>query len=369
MTGIVEKGREVVAWFQRNERHLSTPLFVAGFINDIFTTGHMPFSYALYLFGAYIIIAAVSTIIAHGLYVHTAAEGGFLRTARVLLALLAQFVTGGLLSGCLIFYTKDATLTASWPFILLLVSVFVGNEFFRLYRERLAFRAVLFFFTLYAYTIFALPAFIHTIGPATFIESTAVAIGINILFLLGLAWAGWKRFKASFWEIVGGVLFIAAAVNVSYFTGIIPPLPLGIRDIGVYQSVTHTGSEYQLSGEQVVTPWWDIENITPVTVHYVSGTSLSVYSAVFAPISFSTAIIHRWQRYDESTHKWVTQAQIAFPIVGGRDGGYRGYSTLSDLKAGKYRVSVETLSGLVIGRIYFNVVDVTSEPTLITQTK
>jgi hypothetical protein len=304
--------------------------------------------------------------------VHDAEEGMVLKTARVLLSLLAQFVTGGLLSGCLIFYTKDAALTASWPFILLLVGIFVGNEFFRLYRERLAFRAVLFFFTLYAYTIFALPSFIHTIGPATFIESTAVAFGINLVFLIGLAFAGWKRFKASFWEITGGVVFIAAVVNICYFTGIIPPLPLGIRNVGVYQSVTRVStvnaSIYELSGELSTSPWWDIDHIEPTTVHLVLGSPLSVYSAVFAPISFSTAVVHRWQWYDDSTHKWITQADIAFPIEGGRDGGYRGYSTLTGIKQGKYRVSIETLSGLVIGRIYFNVVYVTVPPPLVTNT-
>jgi hypothetical protein len=86
-----EKAKQIFAWFQRNERHLSTPLFIAGFINDIFTTGHMPFSYALYLFGAYILIAAMATIAAHGLYVHDAEEGMVLKTARVLLSLLAQY--------------------------------------------------------------------------------------------------------------------------------------------------------------------------------------------------------------------------------------------------------------------------------------
>ena len=162
-------------------------------------------------------------------------------------------------------------------------------------------------------------------------------------------------------------------MNASYFTGIIPPLPLTLRDAGVYHSITRTSNGYEVQSETQTKPWWDLGPATsqfyPETIHYVPGTSLSVYSAVFAPISLSTAIVHEWQWYDSSKHKWVTKADIAFAISGGRDGGFRGYSTLSNIQPGKYRVSIETLSGQIIGRLYFNVATVTSSPTTHTEVK
>ncbi|MBA3789392.1 DUF2914 domain-containing protein [Patescibacteria group bacterium] len=361
--------RTFLAWVQKNERHLSAPVFVSGFIFDLFTVGRLSLSHAVVLYGSYVVAAALTTIGAHYLYVHSEHEGWFFRTLRTLLSLAAQFTTGGLLSGCLIFYTKSAALAASWPFVLLLIIIFIGNEAFRHYRERLAFRSVLFFFTLYAYAIFALPTVLKTLDIKTFIESTAVAVIGFLIFLLILAATGWKRLKSSLKEITIAVVFVAALVNVSYFTGIIPPLPLALRDAGVYHSVTHTSQGYEVTGEGDTYAWWDVAHIRSTIVHYTPGTPLSVYSAVFAPISLSTGIVHTWEWYDVSSHRWILKSEIAFPIQGGRDGGYRGYSTLSNLAAGRYRVSIETLSGQAIGRIYFNLENVTTEPVLYTVVK
>jgi Protein of unknown function (DUF2914) len=365
---VIKKGKELYAWFQRNERHLSAPIFVAGFVTDLFTVAPLSILYAVELYGLYLVIAALATIGGHYLHVHDPEEGVVLRSTRVVLSLVAQFTTGGLLSGCLIFYTKSAALSASWPFVLLLIAVFVGNEAFRYYREELAFRSILFFFALYAYVIFALPTLLHTINQQTFIESTVIALVVFLVFLGGLALAGWRGLAASFREIGIGVIVTALLVSVSYFTGVIPPLPLSLADSGVYHSVTHTAQGYVVQTEPYTDPWWDIGGFASQTVHIAQGEPLSVFSAVFAPTSFSTAIVHRWQEYDPAKHVWVTKAVIAFAITGGRDDGYRGYSTLSGLSAGKYRVSIETLSGQVIGQVHFTVQVVPVDPPLSTET-
>jgi hypothetical protein len=77
-----------------------------------------------------------------------------------------------------------------------------------------------------------------------------------------------------------------------------------------------------------------------------------VYGAVFAPTKLSTTIVHVWERYDDEEDAWREVGRIPFSIVGGRDGGYRGYS-LKQVTEGRYRVYVETQSGLVIGYISF----------------
>ena len=343
-------------------------MFVAGFISDLITVVPLSLTNAIYLYGFYLGISAVATIASHYLFVRDAQEGPFLKGVRIVLSLAAQFTTGGLLSGCLIFYTRSAALSASWPFVLLLAAVFIGNEAFRHYKEQVSFRSVLFFFSLYAYSIFTLPTLLHTISPKTFLESTLLAVGIFMLYLICLAMAGWKRLRSSMLETFIGTAVITGLVVGSYFTGIIPPLPLALSDVGVYHSIVHVGNEYEVQTEAAVQePWWDIGDIIPVTVHILPGEPLSVFSSVFAPTAFSTAVMHRWQWYNPQTHLWETRAVIAFPIDGGRSGGYRGYSTLSSVESGKYRVSIETLSGQVIGRIYFNVISTDTEPVLHTE--
>ena len=91
------------------------------------------------------------------------------------------------------------------------------------------------------------------------------------------------------------------------------------------------------------------------TLHVMLGESLSAYSSIFAPTTLTTTIVHHWQWYDPIQKTWITKATITYSIVGGRDGGYRGYSTVLVNEIGEWRVSIETLDGRRIARIPFTV--------------
>jgi hypothetical protein len=375
MEGIKNTWNNIWPFIKKNERHISTFMFVSGMTGDILKLTSVPISFAVMLLGGYTVTAIVATMIEHYLFIHERTEGPFLRGLRVFLAFVAEFMIGCLLSGILVFYTRGAAITASWPFVLLLVVVLFGNEIFHSYRERLAWRCTLLFFTIYAYVIFALPTLTHYLGQYTFYESTAVALVVFALFMFVLWLLGRRRFNASLKEILAGISLVLVIVIGSYFTGIIPPIPLALRDAGVYHSIAHSidaagDSVYAVQAETSTDPWWDFLHLIPDTVHVTpSDSTLSVFSAVFAPTELTTAVVHRWEKYDTSTHKWVTIAEIAFPIDGGRNGGYRGYSTLSDITPGKYRVSIELISGQVIGQISFNVVSSDTEPVTYTEEK
>ena len=364
---MTHKLTQLFAWIKKNERHISTVVFFGGTTTDILTLSTVSISYGIMLLGIYTGVAMIASIVEHYLYIHEDTEGAFLRGLRVALAFVAEFLIGCLLSGLLVFYTRSAAINVSWPFVLLLVAILFGNEFMRDYKERLAFRSTLIFFTIYAYTIFTLPTLLHHIGPSSFLYSSGVAISAFCLFFFALARAGWKRLKESLWEILVGVGAVLILVNGSYFTGIIPPLPLSLKDVGVYHVISHTSQGYKAQAETSVHHWWDINEIEPASVHVVPGESLSVFSSIFAPTAFSSAVVHQWDWYNPTTRKWEAKAEIAFGISGGRDGGYRGYSTLSNIVPGYYRVSIETQSGQVIGRTYFNVYNVATEPDLHTE--
>lgn len=357
----------VLAWARKYERHISGIAFVFGFIGDLFTFAYLDLPLANLAFIAYLVVAGFATFLSHIVSSRFSERDAlWRRAASVLAPFVVNFTTGSLLSGVLIFYTKSATLSVSWPFIILLALVFLGNEVFRDYRSHLAFQTVLFFFSLYAYAIFALPLVIGRIGPIVFLESTAAAIAVFALFLFLLALAGWQRFKETFWLILGGTVFVLVVLVGSYFTSLIPPIPLTLRDSGVYHDIQHTNGDYALSAE-TERPWWQFYQ--PIVIHHVTGTPLYAFSSIFAPGGFSASVIHEWDRYDTVQKKWIPESTIAFPLSGGRSGGYRGYSEITNAPEGEWRVSIETISGQVIGRISFTVVDSTSEPALHTETK
>ncbi len=351
----------LVNWAKRNERWLSSLFFLGGFVGDIAAFTLLEVDVVNLIFAGYLVAGAVAILIANYLFSHHEETPGLVRGALVvLLPLFVQYVVGSILSGSLIFYTKSATLTVSWPFLLLIAIVFFGNEVFRNHREHVTFQTLLFFFGLYAYVIFALPLILGRLGPDVFLWSSAGAGALFCAFLLLLYRTGKSRLGQSIAPIVLGTFSILLAMNAAYFTGVIPPLPLGLKDSGIYHTVHRTPDGYALTGE-AERPWYRFYE-TP-TVHHVPGTPLYAYSAVFAPIKFSAGVEHVWERYDEG--RWKVENRVAFPVSGGRLEGYRGYTEKSNPRPGSWRVSVRTIDGQTIGRISFEVVNVEQKPPLV----
>ena len=65
--------------------------------------------------------------------------------------------------------------------------------------------------------------------------------------------------------------------------------------------------------------------------------------------------MHVWRRYDDAAG-WQTEAAVTFPITGGREGGFRGFSSKSSPRAGRWRVDITMADGRLIGRVPFSVV-------------
>ncbi len=352
----------LLSWAAKNERKLGAALFAIGFLTDFFTFGLLPVQVVSWFFAAYLTLAAVCALGAHAFAVVPENATWWRRTLHIVFPLGVQYAFGGLLSGFVVFYTAHSVVAASWPFLLFLALVYIGNEYFRMYKHFLVFQTTLFFFTLYAFSLFALPLVLGSLGPWIFLGSTVGALLLFGIFLFLLRSVNKKRFNESIRQITGSTILIVVLANAAYFTGAIPPIPLAMKDGGIYHSLVKVPGGYAVTGEPAP-PWWDLR--APV-VHEAPGELLYAYSAVAAPISFSSTVVHRWER--NVNGKWVTESRISFPISGGREAGFRGYSVKGDIAEGTWRVSVETPGGAVIGRIRFDVVRAAEPPALIEET-
>jgi hypothetical protein len=352
--------QKIFAWIQKYERHLSALAMVAGFIVDNIFFERVDLWQTQIVFAGYTATCFISIPVLHWIEARTA-RGRHRPRWRVLFPLATQFALGGFWSGFVIFYGRSADLGASWPFLIFLFLILLGSEYFSKYHERLVFTSILFFFALYSYAIFALPIYIGTIGVWTFIESGIVALCIFALFTVLLRVLARERFIADIQHIRLGALGVFVVLNIFYFTNILPPLPLSASAAGVYHSVVRISDEYQAEGEKEP---WQVRYLgfAPV-LHVLQGETLSVYSSVFAPTALTTNVVHRWQWYDPINGKWLTKAIVAYPIVGGRDNGYRGYSTVGINEMGKWRVDVETIDGRRITRLSFTTEVVTTSPS------
>ena len=355
--------RRLFAWINRYERHLSAAAMVAGFTADSLFFGRVDLWDTQIVFIAYTAICFVSIPLLH--YIEAKGERTGSRPRwRGLLPLATQFALGGFWSGFVIFYGRSATVDASWPFLLTLFAIFLGNELFSKYHKRLVFTSVLFFFALYSYAIFALPVYTHQMGTATFIESGVVAIILFGLFTILLRILSRERFLADIFWIRAGALGVLLVMNLAYFTNVLPPLPLAAKSVGIYHTISHSTQGYTASAEAVHNSFFVRYLGVAPPFHLVKGESIYAYSSIFAPTALMTTIVHRWQWLDPERSEWTTRFALTYPITGGRDGGYVGYSAIIPQVDGRWRVSIETADGRIIARLPFTVQFVAEEPVL-----
>jgi hypothetical protein len=340
-----------LAWIPRYERQLSAAGMLAGFVTDNFMFRRVDLPNTQLIFIAYLVVASVSILVLHIFNARSDPETPPPRW-HAFIPMATQFALGGLWSGFLIFYTRSAVLLASWPFLLVLAAIFIGNEFFKHYHSRLAFTSTLLFFGLISYAMVTVPIFTGAVGVATFLLSGAVAVAVFALFLWVLDKFGNKSFVESKREIVLGAFGVYALINLFWFTNVLPPLPIALARSGVYNTVKHVGDHYIGTAEPQ--PWYTMMVSRPV-IHIAAGQPLYVYSAVFAPVRFTARIVHSWQHYNGKRKRWVPVSVVTYAISGGRDGGYRGYTIKRNPGPGEWRVDISTGDGHLLGRVRFNV--------------
>ncbi|MDD5152955.1 MAG: DUF2914 domain-containing protein [Candidatus Pacebacteria bacterium] len=354
----LEKTRNL---YGRFERPISSLSLIGGFVFDAVTLKRVDTVWENLWVLAHLVIVAVFIALIHIKESQPGDEKDPSK-AHFWFVNILQFFFGGTLSVFLVFYFRSADIFVTWPFILILALAFIANESLKSHYVRFSFQISLFFLSIYSFAIFLVPVVLHQIGPQIFLLSgflSLIFITIFVSFLLVFVKNGLKESRKMAAFLILGIF---AFVNVLYFTNLIPPIPLSLKDGGVYHSIQRNADgNYSVTYEDY--GWAGYFNLYP-DFNEVPGTPVYAYSAIFSPQNLNITVVHQWQYYDEAQKKWTTHATIKLPVVGGRDGGFRTYSASSNLTPGKWRVSIQTEQGQAIGTLRFNILLVATEPTL-----
>jgi hypothetical protein len=278
-----------------------------------------------------------------------------------------QFLAGGLFSAYVIYYTRSASFTTASLFLLVLVALLVANE---LIWSRLWSTYVLigiYFLAVFCYFTFFMPTVLGTMGLGVFLTSGFVSAGLVIALILYLDRHRVFGGTASFLGAIGVVLSLLGLVVLFYVNHWIPPVPLALRDGGVYHDVDREGDAFVLHYE--APPWHRPWTQQDDPFRLAPGDTVHCFAAVFAPTDLQTKIYHHWQYYDAERKTWVDTDRIGYRVVGGRRNGYRGVTFKRHVHPGPWRVTVETPDRRPIGRIRFDVVraDSTHDPDYATR--
>ncbi len=335
--------------WERYAHFAFSALFVLGVLGDIFFLPALNAGTAL---GYLMIVGSFLTVSYTILVVDTASVWPVVvRIATHLFPVLL----GSLFSAVFVYYSRSAHVSVDLPFLLFLAIVTLGSEICSRRMELFLFRSMLWYLALVMVLTLAIPVWQNSLSWENTALSLLTALLLSWCLFLALrkGGVGWSMIRAA----SVGALLVTLTVCLCLALRVLPPIPLALKHAEIVYHVTpvSSGVYHLMRGNTVERFTWQ----APV-LSSARGT-LSFYSAVYAPAQLSTTIIHEWQYIDLNRGVWITKARVGFPISGGRDMGYRGYTTVS-VHPGYWRVRVMTASGAVLGMEHFRVADIPMPP-------
>jgi len=345
--------------YERYERFLIPGMLIAGVFVDYVTFTSIQIDTTFILLGIYALVAG-AVIAFTNIYDNKRRENryGILRYVRLALPLVLQFAFGALLSASLIFYWFSGALSVSWPIMIIVAVLMTSNEVLQKYYRKPLVQFAVFFFVLFSLGTLAFPFLFSSIESIFFVLGGVSAVLVLVLFVYFVSLYA-EKIKELQKQMAVVFLGIFAFMNVLYFSNLIPPIPLSIREAGVYYDVQRSNGTYILNGEKESF----LDQIIPgKTIHVKKNHPLYVFSSIFAPSNLDTTIVHKWQYFDETKSEWLDKDMLSYRMFGSTDSGYRGYTFKTNVLAGKWRVDIETERGQVLGRLKFVVENVDKTP-------
>ncbi len=270
-----------------------------------------------------------------------------------------QFMLGGLYSSYLIFYFQSSSFTRTLLFLILFVIFLFINQFFERELTHIYIQVAMYFIAVISFLIFFLPVVVGKMSLDMFITSGVISLIAVLFLLIFLKLRKAVKSNGEFFRSAGIVAVLYIIINVLYYANLIPPVPLSMKEGGIYKKVERIGNRFKLSGDGHI--WYQIGLFSWPSIHFHKGDTVYCFVSIYAPTKLKKKVYHRWEHYDRFHRRWVTYDKIGYQVTGGRYGGYRGYTFKTNIFPGLWRVDVITEENRVLGRIPFRAIVIKSK--------
>lgn len=344
--------KRIKSFYQDKKKYQPLVAFFAGFTWDSFSLTRIDLLIDNMIMFSYILLAGFFIYLV-ALIEENLIEHPFVLKYKNMYPNFIQFFFGGLFSGYVVYYFQSAALTKNWLFILFLVILLISNEFLKDRFSSFQFQLSVYYLATFSFFIFYLPVLFKTMSPYLFILSGIISSAL----MAGLIWLLYKKMEDKLKDHLKRLTIILGSIyiifNLLYFTNIIPPVPLSLKEAGIYHSVQRVEDSYLLKFEKG--SWYEPFKESDNIFHHQQGDLVYCYASVFAPTNLNTKIYHHWQFYDETNDEWITSDRTSYEIHGGRNGGFRGYTNKMHVQPGQWRIDVETELEQLLGRVSFEI--------------
>lgn len=340
-------------------RPWAPPLFfLGGFVVDALTLRRVDDLGDNLLLSAYLALSALFLVLERRAW-HGRATPSLVVEHRELVRLGIQFCFGGLFSAYVIFYSQSATFGPSLVFCLLLVALMLGNELFFDKLRPDGPQLTLWAFCAFSYLLFAIPTWTGRLGPETRFAAAFLALWASSAMVL-LIYLGEvvqlvpprpgppSTLRRAYPRHLATWLAMLVGLGILVTLGLVPPVPLALAHAGVFREVSRDGAQVLLRYESP--PWYAPWRRDDRVFRYAEGESVSVFTAVFAPTGADLTVLHAWER-QEADGSWTETDRLPFTMRGGRDGGWRSWTTKRRLSPGQWRVRVLSEHDDRLGRV------------------
>lgn len=343
---------------EKYEHQLDIAFFIGGFVFDAFMVAEPDEVFSIVQQIAYLFIVASLLHFEMLFRLHKWHPKGRFAKVWEYRNLLLHFLLGTMLNIYSIFYIKSASLLNSILFLVLMLGMIVANELPFIKRSHVSFKVGLHAICVFSFFSILNPVLLGFIGWAPF----ALAI-VATLVVFYLQFKALKKHVPDDKTLFRAVLFPGISVLgvfcFFYFMKWIPPVPLSVREQGVYHLIEKKDGEYLLSTEK---PWWKFWQSGDQNFQAEPGDKIYFYAQIYSPAKFSDNVYVQFA-WDSPKIGWQGADRIPLRIVGGRKEGYRGYAIKSNYQPGDWRIQVVTESGLEISRLYFTVTPSEKNPS------
>ncbi len=342
-----ESGRN---FYERYEKYLPAVSFFAGFIWDNLTVNRIDAWSDNAILLLYILLLT-GLIILFQVDLRSPIDRKLLIQYRHWLPSAIQFLLGGLLSTYVVFYFQSASFGKTLIFVILLMGLLITNEFLANRLTNLYLLISLYFFVTFSFFIFFIPVITNVMNLFTYIAGGIAGLSLPLALIYLLDRRQTFDSESAKRKHFALVLLLYVIFNIFYFLNIIPPVPLSLKEIGIYHHAEKIDNRYILRYEKP--PWYAFYRKSDKPFYYATGDSVFCYTAVFAPTDLSKTILHEWAYYSPGQEQWLTTDRMIYQLTGGREGGYRGFTFKKNIQPGEWEVRVLTEDDLILGSISF----------------
>lgn len=329
--------------------------FLLGFAFDALALHRIDSRFSLLHQAVYLALLGCLLVVDHSFGEKLAGRPGLIAKVWSFREDLIHFLFGTLLNVYTLFYFRSASGLLHAAFFAVVVGFLLANELPRFRRLGFLFRLALYSFCLTSYFAYLFPVLAGFLSPWLFVlASLASLIPLGALLWQVARWGGGLEARRGAWA--GGA--VQTLLVGLYFLHAIPPVPLSVKQIGVYHQVERDELKWRLS----YLPTWKWWSRGDERFLARPGDKIHVFVRIFAPTNFRDRVSIRWS-YREPERGWVPSDAIPLAIFGGREEGFRGHAFKSNFQPGDWKVEVISDDGRRVGSLNFSVeADPSEEP-------